>query len=217
MPIRVVAIEDHPLMLKAILQELNAQPDIHVVETATHGSELYRLLREASPDVIVLDLGMSTGGFEPITAVKAVRQTHPNVQILVLTGYDDGVWMRELIAAGARGYVFKSDDLSLNLPEGVREVYQGRRFYSPAVLDKLLTHDDASLLTGQDLVLLRMSSQGFTNVHIGQELGLSERTIRNRFSAIYRKLGIEADNDINPRMAAVNVARDLGLLEEDRH
>lgn len=212
MSIRVVAVEDHPLMLKALVQDLQAHSDIQVVGTGAHGSELHRLVHETSPDVVVLDLGMATGEFEPIGAVRALRQTHPQVQILVLTGYDDGVWMRELIAAGARGYVLKSDDLSLCLPEGVRAVYRGERFYSPTVTEKYFVCENTAL-SAQELTILKLVAQGLSNARIGRELGLADKTVRNNLSSIYNKLGLQADQDLNPRVAAINKVRDLGLLE----
>ena len=214
MPIRVVAIEDHPLMLKAIMQELEAHSDIQVVGQAMHGTALFRLVSQTSPDVVILDLGMSSGGaFEPITAVNALRQTHPQVEILVLTGYSDGLWVRELIAAGARGYVLKSDDLSLCLPEAVRTVYRGERFYSPAVTEKYFEGEDA-ILSAQELTALQLVAEGLSNSQIGRELGLSEKTVRNNLSTIYGKLGIRADKGVNSRVAAINKAREFGLLDE---
>jgi len=215
MPIRVVVIEDHPLMLKAIVGELETQDDVRVVGTATHGSELHRLARELSPDVVVLDLGMSEGPFEPVTAVASLRQSCPNVQVLVLTGYDDSILVRELISAGARGYVLKSDDLSLCLPDGVRALHAGGRFYSPSVTDKYFAAEDAALLTSQELGLLQLAARGLSNARIGQEIGLAEKTVRNYFSAIYAKLQIPVeDESVNPRVAAINKARELGLLHE---
>ena len=107
MNIRVAIIEDHPLMLKAIEDELHGLPDIQVVATANHGSELPKLVRERTPDVVILDLGMSTGVFEPINAVRMTIQTNPDIRILVLTGYDDDIYIREIVAARAHGYVLK--------------------------------------------------------------------------------------------------------------
>lgn len=216
MSIRVVVIEDHSLMLKAISQELDAHHDIQVVGKATHGSQLRRLVRETSPDVVVLGLGMATGIFEPITAVEALRRTHPSVQILVLTGYDGGVWLRELIDAGVRGYVFKSDDLSLCLPDGVRTVHRGERFYSPAVTDKYFLYEGTAHLTGQELALLNLAARGLSNVGIGREMGLSEKTVRNYCSNIYGKLGVQTDKDTCSRTAAINKARYWDLLHEER-
>jgi DNA-binding NarL/FixJ family response regulator len=215
MPIRVAVIEDHPLMLKAIVQELDGQNDIQVVGTAAHGNELPRLVRETDPDVVVLDLGMATGTFEPAAAVKTLRETCPNVQVLVLTGYEDATWVRELIAAGAQGYVLKSDDLSLCLPEGVRKVHAGGRFYSPAATEKYFSHASDGPLEDQELALLNLAAQGFSNARIGRELGLSAKTVRNYFAAIYAKLGIKVEKGLHARVAAINKARELGLLHEE--
>lgn len=217
MPIRVAGIEDHPLMLKVIVHELDAQDDIQVVGMALHGSELPRLVRETSPDVVVLDLGMSKGAFEPVVSVETVLEAHPNVGILVLTGYEDTVWMRELIDAGVQGYVLKSDNLSLYLPEAVRRIYRGGRFYSPAVTDKYFAYENTAALTDQELAILRLAAQALSNVQIGYEMGLAEKTVRNYLSRIYGKLGVQAEEDVNPRVAAINRARDWGLLREERH
>jgi DNA-binding NarL/FixJ family response regulator len=217
MPIRVIAIEDHPLMLKAIVDELNAQQDIQVVGTAGHGSELSHLVRETLPDVVILDLGMSTGVFEPISAVRSLVQDHPNVRILVLTGYDDDIYVREIVAAGAHGYVLKSDDLSLMLPKGVRTVYEGKRFYSPDVLEKLFSKQkgEVTSLNEQELAILRLAAQGLSNSSIAQSINLSEKRVRNILSSAYIKLDIPETRGINMRVAAINKARDLGLLPLD--
>jgi DNA-binding NarL/FixJ family response regulator len=215
MPIRVAVIEDHPLMLKAVVQELDGQDDIKVVGTADHGSELLRLARETCPDVIILDLGMASGTFEPASAVKTLREACPKVEVLVLTGYEDATWVRELIAAGAQGYVLKSDDLSLCLPEGVRKVHTGGRFYSPAATEKYFSHAGDDLLEDQELALLNLAAQGLSNARIGQELKLSAKTVRNYFTSIYAKLGIEMKEGLHSRVAAINKARELGLLHEE--
>jgi two-component system nitrate/nitrite response regulator NarL len=212
MPIRVVVIEDHPFVLNAIVEELERQPDIQVVGKARYGSELHRLVRDTSPNVVVLDL-RTPDNFEPVDAVQVLRKAHPNVQILVLTGHDDGVWMRELLAAGVLGYVLKSDDLSLSLPEGVRTVHEGRRFYSKTVTNKYIEGEEVAF-SARELAILRLAAEGFSSRHIGEELNLAEQTVRNTFPRIYDKLGIKTDRKINPRVAAINKARDLGLLED---
>ena len=211
-PIRVAVVEDHPLVLKAIVQELESQDNIKVVGTRTHGSELTQLVWESSPDVVVLDLRMSEGEFEPISAVEAVRQSYPDVQILVLTGFDDGVWVQSLIQAGALGYVLKSDDLSLYLPDGVRTVCAGERFYSPAVTDKLLSRPYEAALTPKEIGILRLVAEGLSNNTIGERINLSEKTVRNYLWSIYSKLCITG-KATHSRVAAINKARDLGLIE----
>jgi DNA-binding NarL/FixJ family response regulator len=212
MPIQVIIVEDHPLVLESISNRLTNEEDIQVVGSATHGSQLLSLVREKSPDVVILDIGMSTGQFEPITAVKVLRRTHPDTQILVFTGYDDGIWVSGLIEAGALGYVLKSDGLALHLPEGVREVHAGRRFYSPSVSDKYLSCGEASLLTDTQTAILWLVAQGLSNAAIGEQMGVSEKTICNYLSTIYRKLNVQGGAATNRRVAAINKARDVGIL-----
>jgi DNA-binding NarL/FixJ family response regulator len=202
--IRVAIIEDHPLVLESITTRLEGEEDIQVVGTAEHGAELLNLVRSKSPDVVVLDLSMSAGQFEPLTAVKTLRQTYPDVQVLVFTGYDDGIWIRGLIEAGALGYVLKSD--------GVREVYAGRRFYSPSVSDKFFASENVNLFTNTQVAILWLVAQGYSNSSIGEKMGITEKTVCNYLSDIYGKLDIRGDAGINRRVVAINKARDLGIL-----
>jgi len=216
MLIRIVVIEDHPLMLKAVVDVFADQPQIQVVGTATHGSELPRLVRELSPDVVILDLGMSTGNFEPISAVRAILQDYPNLRILVLTGYDDEIYIRQIVDAGAQGYVLKNDNLSLALPKGVERVYEGKHFYSDEVIEMLLsTPKSEGLLTQQELVVLRLAAQGHSNASIAQAMKVSEKRVRNVLSMIYTKLELRENESINVRIAAINKARELELLPPD--
>lgn len=213
MVIRVVVIEDHPLMMKAILDELAAHPGIEVVGKSEHGSRLPRLIRETTPDVVILDLGMADEVFEPVSAVKALRQEHPNVHVLVLTGYDDEIYIRQIVDAGAQGYILKNDNLSLMLPRGVQRVYEGRRFYSEQVVDLLLDKSmENELMTDQELSVLRLLSQGYSNIGIGRSLNVSEKRIRNLLGNIYAKLEVREDESQNTRVTAINAARARGLL-----
>ena len=217
MPIRVVIIEDHPLMLKAIEDVLTSHSGIKIVGTATHGSELSRLVRETTPDVVILDLGMAKGNFEPVTAIRSLLAEHPSVRILVLTGYDDEVMVRSVVNAGASGYVLKSDDLSLMLPLSVEKVYSGKRIYSEDIVDKIISPQlDGELeLNEQELAMLRLASKGLSNAGIAEAMQLSEKRIRNAFTAIYAKLDVQEGGEKNKRMAAINKARNLGLLSSD--
>ena len=216
MPIRVGIIEDHYLMIKAIEDILSSQPDIVVVGKATHGNELQRLVRENKPDVVILDLGMSTGNFEPITAVRSLLAEYPHVRILVLTGYDDDVYVRELVNAGAYGYVLKSDDLSLMLANGIRMVHAGSRFFSQDILDKFFNvNNQQNILNEHELAVLRLAARGLNNAKIADALNMSEKRVRNLLSAIYRKFAIKESDGVNPRMASINKAREAGLLPNE--
>jgi len=216
MLIRIVIIEDHPLMLKAVVDVFANHPQIQVVGTATHGSELPRLVRELSPDVVILDLGMSTGNFEPITAVRSILQDHPHLKILVLTGYNEEIYIRQIIDAGAQGYVLKNDNLSLTLPNGVERVFEGKHFYSEDVMEMLLsTSKNKNLLTQQEIVVLKLAADGLSNASIAQALKVSEKRVRNVLSTIYTKLELRENEAINVRIAAINKARELELLSPD--
>ncbi len=217
MLIRVVIIEDHPLMLKAVTEELSTQSHIQVVGTANHGSELQKIVRDKSPDVVILDLGMSSGNFEPITAVRSILQEYPELRILVLTGYDDEVYIKQIIDAGVLGYVLKSEDLSLQLPRGVQRVYEGKRFYSEEVVDKLFSANISGIesLTEKELVAIRLAASGHTNTSIAQQMKISEKHVRNLLSTVYAKFGLRDSNAVNIRIAAINKARDFGLLPSD--
>jgi DNA-binding NarL/FixJ family response regulator len=213
--IKVLVVEDHHLMLQAVVDQLESEPDIVIVGTTNKGSLVHKMVRTTSPDVVVLDLGMSTEVFEPISAVRQLRQNHPKVQILVLTGYDDPLYMREITKAGALGYLLKSDDFSLNLPQAVRAVYKGHHHYSSAVVDKLLSGDnDQYDFTEQELTVIRLLAKGLVNERIGDALGVSERRIRNILTGVYAKMGIQDEAGVNPRVAAVVKAREIGVLPE---
>ena len=214
--IKVLVIEDHHLMLKAVVGQLESEPDIQIVGTSNKGSQVHQLVRTSSPDVVVLDLGMSTEVFEPISAVRQLRRNHPNIQILVLTGYDDELYIREIIKAGARGYLLKSDDFSLNLPQAVRAVYRGNSHYSSVVVDKLLSGEKAQHnFTEQELTVIRLLAKGLVNERIGEALGVSERRVRNILTGVYAKMGIQEEEGVNPRVAAVIKAREMALLPEE--
>ena len=214
--IKVLVIEDHHLMLQAVVDQLESEPDIKIVGTSNKGSQVHQLVRTSSPDVVVLDLGMSTEVFEPISAVRQLRQNHPNVQILILTGYDDPLYMREITKAGARGYLLKSDDFSLNLPQAVKAVYKGHHHYSSAVVDKLLSgEDDQYDFSDQELTVIRLLAKGLMNERIGESLGVSERRVRNILTGVYAKMGIQDEEGVNPRVSAVVKAREMGLLPEE--
>jgi len=111
----------------------------------------------------------------------------------------------------------KSDNLSLMLPRGVRRLYEGKRFYSEDVVDKLFARQkgEATVLSEQELIVIRLVSEGHTNLSIAQSMNVSEKRVRNLLSNIYSKFGLRETEAINIRIAAINKARDLGLLASD--
>jgi DNA-binding NarL/FixJ family response regulator len=215
MTIRIIAIDDHPLILKALTDMLKEHPDIQLVATSNQGSQLLKLVREKKPDVAIVDLGMTIDSFDPISSVRALHEQHPQVKVLILTGYDDGLWVRELVKAGASGYMLKSDDFSLSIPQAIRAVYQGGKFFSPGITDKLLDSSYDDKLTERELSVLNLLSQGLTTEAIANNLGVSEKRVRNLLVSICDKLDVDRSDGVALRITAINKARKLGLIPGD--
>ena len=211
MIIRVIAVDDHHLILKALSDLLKEQPDIDLVATSTLGSELINLVREHHPDVAIVDIGMRADSFDPISSVRILHKQYPDLKILILTGYDDGLWVRELVKAGASGYMLKSDDFSLNIPQAIRALYQGNSFYSPGVAEKLMKND-FDKLTARELSVLNLLSQGLATDAIAKNLGITEKRVRNALVLICDKLDVDRSEGLSPRVSAINKARELGLI-----
>ncbi len=214
MTIRVIAVDDHHLILKALTDLLKEYSDIQLVATSNQGSKLLKLARDEKPDVAVVDIGMPTDSFDPISSVRTLHEQYPNVKVLILTGYDDALWVRELIKAGASGYMLKSDDFSLSIPQAIRSIYQGHKFFSPGAADKLVD-SDVDKLTPKELSALNLLSQGLATDTIATKLGVSEKRVRNQLVTICDKLAVDKAEGISPRVAAINKARELGLIPKE--
>ena len=215
MPIRVVAIDDHPMVLESIQNKLQREADIELVATEVQGTRLLPLVRATHPDVLILDLGLDGGDFDPILAVQQLRQEAPRVEVIVLTGDHNDLYMHALRRAGVKGYLLKDDVLSLELPRAIRVVHSGLPFLSPLVADELLsnktgTREKLEAFTEQDLNILRLLSKGLSNDEIGAEIYLSGKTVANLLSVIYDKLGVI--HETNKRVVAVEAARAQGLI-----
>ena len=214
MIIRVIAIDDHHLILKALSDLLRDIPDIQLVAISNQGSQLLDLVKEQNPDVAIVDIGMTGDKFDPISSVRTLHERFPNVKVLILTGYDDGLWARELIKAGANGYMLKSDDFSLNIPQAIRALAQGGMFISPGVADKLI-ENDLDKLSPRELSVLNLLSQGLETDAIANNLGVSKKRVRNVFVVICDKLAVDRVEGISLRVAAVKKAREMGLIPKE--
>ena len=214
MTIRVIAVDDHHLILKALSDLLRDYSDIQLVATSNQGSQLLNMVKNHNPDVAIVDIGMTADSFDPISSVRTVHERYPNVKVLILTGYDDGLWARELVKAGASGYILKSDDFSLSIPQAVRALTQGGKFFSPSVADKLV-ENDLDKLTPRELSVLNLLSQGRTTDAIADNLGVSEKRVRNVLVMICDKLAVDRTAGISLRVAAVRKAREMGLIPKE--
>lgn len=214
--IRVVVIEDHHLLLNAMVKELGHEPDIEVVGSATHGDKLYQLASQTRPDVVVLDLKMSEGNFKPLPVVRKLMREYPETRYLVLTGLSNDMLMRHLIDAGVKGYLLKGDKASEKLAEAVRKIYRGEPVYSLSIMEKFMSANSQPVtFTEQDIAILELMAKGLDNDSIAHDQSLSERRVRNILSQIYKKLRLNEEKGINRRVAAVARARELGLISDE--
>ncbi len=204
--IRTALVDDHPLILKILRQELAGAFDISISWDTTDATEITTRVNQTPPDVLVLDLSFTGQGFDPVTTVRELGTRFPFMAILVLTGYDDPVWIEELLEAGVKGYVVKSDDFSMRIADGVRAVANGRTFLSPTAMQGLTEARQRRTLTARERTILRLAAEGHANPAIAEILGVAHGTVRNHISNIYTKLKV--DN----REAAVRVAQDMREL-----
>jgi len=213
--IRVVAVDDHRLMLQALENAINKEEDMQLVATADHGSKSPGLVMKHHPDVLIQDLGMATGGFEPISSVRNLKKEYPNVKILIFTNYSVGAWVRALVDAGVSGYMLKSDAFSANIAEAIRNVYNGDRYFSPQIVGEVIGHEKTQIkLTPREQSILMLLEEGKSTEVVGDCLNVTPKRIQNMLSVICKKLGIKRDDGVSQRMAAIKKARKLGLLPE---
>ncbi len=195
--IRVLIVDDQPLVREGIRAILGPARDIEIVGEAGDGEEALALAARAAPDVALMDLKMPR--LNGVQATRLLTQRQPGMRVLALTTYDADEWVFDAIRAGAAGYLLK-DVPGEDLVRAIREVAAGKTPVDPAVAGKLFgqvahspTPPPADLLAGlsaRDLEVLALIGRGFSNAGIAQQLALSEGTVRNYVSRILAHLGV---------------------------
>jgi DNA-binding NarL/FixJ family response regulator len=189
--VRVLIVDDHALVREGIASLLAACDDIEVVGAAESAAGALEQVGELDVDVVLMDLAMPD--VDGVTATALLRQQHPEVQVVVLTGYGNEAAVRAAVVAGARACLLKTVGVD-DLADAVRGVTQGRSTFSSEFLPHLLQEDDevtpASRLTARERDVLPLLAAGLTNKGIARELGLTEGTVRIYVSAIFAKLGV---------------------------
>jgi DNA-binding NarL/FixJ family response regulator len=202
--IRVLTVDDHPLMRSGIVGVINAQPDMAVVAEATDGEEAISLYRQHRPDVTLMDLRLpKTNG---IDAIAAIRNEFPSARIIVLTTYGGDIQARRAFQAGAVGYLLKSM-LRTDLIDTVRSIHAGHRRVPPEIATEMAEHAADDALTDREIEVLRCLSAGNSNKIIAAELNLSENTVKGHLKNILSKLGA------NDRTHAVMIAIKRGFID----
>ena len=204
--IRVLLVDDHPVVRAGIEGILSSQTDIEVVGEASDGVEAICLNQTLQPDVILMDLQMPK--MDGVTAIKAITEQANPPHILVLTTYDTDADIVRAIQAGATGYLLK-DTPREDFFAAVRQVAQGKSVLTPVVASRLMAHMRAPAeeqLSGREIEVLTLVAQGHNNQDIAKQLHISTATVKTHLIHIYGKLGV------SDRTAAVTTALEKGIL-----
>jgi DNA-binding NarL/FixJ family response regulator len=209
--IRILVVDDHPVVRDGLVAMLATQPDFSVVGQAGGGQDALQLASELQPDVICLDLEMP--GIDGVQVLEALQSAGDPSRVIVFTAYDTDERIHAALRAGAKGYLLKGAPRE-ELFRAVRVVCQGGSLLEPVVASRLidqiargLPSDLPEPLTEREMEVLHLLAQGKTNKEIAAELVVTERTVKFHVSSILRKLN--ASN----RTEAVTLAHQLGLIE----
>lgn len=201
--IRLLLVEDHPIMRLGVAALVSTFPDLEVVAQAGSGEEGIELHRVFDPDVTLVDLRLP--GISGVETIRAVRNRKPAARFIVLTTYEGDEDIHQALQAGASGYVIKGMPHQ-TLVDAILKVNAGGSFLPPTVKKSLASRTPSGDLTGKERDVLLRIAQGKSNKEIAQELGLAEITVKCRVSVIFTRL------NVNDRTQAVVAALQRGLL-----
>ena len=187
-PIRVLAVDDHPVVRRGIALLLSTEPDLKLVAEAANGREAIQQFRAHRPDVTLMDLQMQE--MSGVDAISAIRGEFPQARIIVLTTYAGDVQARRALQAGARAYLLK-DSLNRELVDTIRAVHAGKRVVSPEVSSQLAEHVADDMLTDSEVRVLQLIAQGKPNKEIARMMSSTETTVKWRVRTILSKLGVQ--------------------------
>src|SRR5438105_9289765 len=206
--IRVLVVDDHPIVRQGLVSVLGDEDDLEVVGEAGSGREAMGRVQRLQPDVVLLDLEMPE--LDGVSAIPQLLALRPGLGIVVFTAYDTDERVLGAVRAGARGYLLKGASAE-EIARGIRSVHAGGSYLEPRVTSKLIAEvrsrqRGGSMLSAREREVLRLVADGLPTKQISVSLSISERTVKFHVNSILRKLG--ADN----RAQAVALAAQRGLL-----
>ncbi len=202
-PIRVLTVDDHPLMREGIAAVLDDEPDMAPVGEADNGWQALQAFERLRPDVTLLDIQMPV--MDGLEALARLRVLSPGARVIVLTTFKTDAQAWQALKLGAVGYLLKTQ-LRAELLDAIRAVHRGHRWIPNEVAQEIAAHAGHEQLSGRELDVLEHIAQGLSNREIGSRLSLSEDTIKARVKTILAKL------DARDRTHAVVLALKRGLL-----
>ncbi len=203
--IKVMVVDDHPLVRVGIATVVNQQPDMTVAAEADGGPRVLELFRQHRPDVVLMDMRLHGDSGARLTA--AIRAEFPLARVLVISNYEGDEDIHQALAAGAMGYLFKSV-VEDELVDAIREVNAGRN-YLPRGVTARLQEKNSVPLTQREHDLIELLGKGLGNRELGQVLGVSEDTVKTHLKNLFRKLGV------SDRAEAVREGLRRGFIHTD--
>jgi DNA-binding NarL/FixJ family response regulator len=202
--IRILAVDDHPLVRQGVAGLVTIQPDMTLIGEASNGRDAIQQFREHRPDVTLMDLQMPE--MNGIDAIIAIRNEFPEARIIVLTTYVGDVQILRALKAGARAYLLKNL-LHKELLDTIRAVHAGKKNLSPDASYQLAEHATDDALTPGEISVLRLIAAGNANKQIADQLSITEETVKGRVKNILSKLGA------NDRTHAATIGMKRGIIE----
>ena len=203
-PIRVLLADDHAIVRGGVSQVLSDQTDIDIVAEAGDGETAVAMYRLERPDVALIDLRMP--GLDGVKVVEQIRHEFPEAVLVVLTTFDSDDDIDRALMAGAKAYLLK-DVSPADLVACVRAVHRGGTWVSPKVASKLMERLTRVQLTGREMAVLRLLAAGKGNREIGEELNISEGTVKIHMSHLFEKLGATSRTEVVAKAAQRGLIR----------
>lgn len=203
-PIRVLIVDDHPMMRDGLRSTIELEKDMCVVGEAVDGAQAIEMFASLNPDVTLLDLQMPH--VDGLQALTAIRKSTPDASVVVFTIYPGDARATQALTLGATSYLLKSASRQ-EIVDAIREAAAGRQVVAPEISDELAAHRGTAALTVRELSVLRLVKEGLSNRQIAESLFITEDTVKSHMKSILVKLGA-AD-----RTHAVTIAARRGFID----
>jgi DNA-binding NarL/FixJ family response regulator len=201
--IRVIVVDDHPVVRFGLAAIIGLEPDMEVVAQAGSGEEACSICSSQPADVVLMDLRLP--GLSGVEAIQTIRKTRPNLRFIVLTTYDGDEDIHRALEAGAQAYLLKGMS-HLALTGAIRKAYAGLKYIPAVVSQRLAERPPHSELSARELEVLKLMAKGLSNKEIGETLGISEATVKWHLNIIFSRLSVR------DRTEATVVALQRGIV-----
>jgi DNA-binding NarL/FixJ family response regulator len=203
-PIRVLTVDDHPMLREGIAAVVSPQPDMELVGEAEDGAQAVEAYRRLRPDITLMDLQMPT--LNGVEAIIQIRREFPQARIIVLTTYVGDAQAVRALRAGAVGYLLKGT-LRKELLDAIRSVHAGLRHIPPEIAREIALHRGDEQLSDREVSVLELVAKGSANKEIAHALAITEDTVKGHLKSIFQKL------NVRDRTEAATVAARRGIIE----